>query len=270
LDERAVTETRRDDGSAGDVDYASIAGAYSSYRHPDPRIMAHIDRALGAARSVLNVGAGTGSYEPIDRDVTAVEPSATMRAQRPPHLNVAIDAIAEALPFDDDEFDASMATFTVHQWTHLDRGLAEMRRVTRGPVVILTCDPALVERFWLNDYAPQVLAAEARRYPPLHAIQAAVGSSATVQNVPIPFDCTDGFNEAYYGRPERLLDDSARLACSAWSFVPAAVRTDYVDHLRRDLQRGAWDSRYGALRSLPEYDGSLRLIVGHRDANVRV
>jgi len=257
-----VTEPRRDDGSAGDVDYASIGQVYSFYRQPDRRIMAHIDRALGAARSVLNVGAGTGSYEPVDRDVTAVEPSATMRAQRPSHLSIAIDAIAEALPFDDNQFDASMATFTVHQWTNLERGLAEMRRVARGPVLILTCDPTLVERFWLNDYAPEVLATEARRYPSLHTIQDALGRMASVRDVPIPLDCTDGFNEAYYGRPERLLDDGARLACSAWSFVSDEVREEYVDSLRRDLRNGAWNARYGALRVLPEYDGSLRLIVG--------
>ena len=259
-----MPEPRRDDGSAGDVDYASIGRTYSSFRQPDPRIMAYIDRALGAARSVLNVGAGTGSYEPVDRDVTAVEPSATMRAQRPAHASGAIDAVAEALPFNDDQFDARMATVTVHQWTHLERGLAEMRRVTRGPVVILTCDPMLVERFWLNEYAPRVLATEARRYPPLRAILGALGGSASEYSVPIPLDCTDGFNEAYYGRPERLLDDGARLACSAWSFVPAELREQYVAHLQRDLLSGAWDARFGNLRSLEAYEGSLRLIVGPR------
>jgi SAM-dependent methyltransferase len=223
--------------------------------------MAHIDRALGAARTVLNVGAGSGSYEPVDRDVTAVEPSASMRAQRPSHVSVAIDAVAEDLPFGDRQFDASMAMFTVHQWADFERGLAEMRRVTVAPVVILTCDPELVERFWLNDYAPEVLATEARRYPPLGRIRAALGRSVKELSVPIPFDCSDGFNEAYYGRPELLLDDGARLACSAWSFVTAETRETYVDDLRQALQDGAWDSRYAYLRTLPEYDGSLRLIV---------
>jgi len=156
-----MTVQRRDDGSAGDVDYGAIGRGYSSYRLPDSRIQAHIERALGPAQTVLNVGAGAGSYEPTDRSVTAVEPSAAMRAQRPPHLSPAIDAVAEHLPFADQQFDASMATFTVHQWADLARGLAEMRRVTRGPVVILTCDPTLVQHFWLNDYAPEVLAAEA-------------------------------------------------------------------------------------------------------------
>jgi hypothetical protein len=259
--DRAVTELRRYDGSAGDVDYGALGVAYTAYRRPDLRIMAHIERALGTARTVLNVGAGTGSYEPLDRDVTAVEPSATMRAQRPAHLSAAIDAVAEALPFADHQFDASMATFTVHQWTDVGRGLAEMRRVTLGPVVVLTCDPTLVQAFWLNEYAPQVLATEARRYPSLDHVRASIGGASEMRPVPIPIDCSDGFNEAYYGRPERLLEDRARLACSAWSFVPSEICGAYVNRLSRDLASGAWDARYGYLRSLAEYDGSLRLVV---------
>ncbi len=252
---------RYSDGSAGDADYGSIGASYSLFRQPDPRIMAYIERALGAARKVLNVGAGSGSYEPLGREVTAVEPSAAMRAQRPPELGAAIDAVAEELPFPDRHFDASLATFTVHQWSSLERGLAEMRRVTAGPIFVLTCDPNLVTRFWLNDYAPQVLATEARRYPKLARIGALLGGSVEEVRVPIPLDCRDGFNEAYYGRPERLLDERARLACSAWSFVDAQIRQGYVDHLRRDLQEGRWDSRYGHLRSQPEFDGSLRLVI---------
>jgi SAM-dependent methyltransferase len=184
-----------------------------------------------------------------------------MRAQRPAWLSAALDAVAEQLPFPDGHFDASMATFTVHQWADLAAGLAEMRRVTRGPVVILSCDPELVQLFWLNAYAPEVLAAEARRYPALGRIGAVLGGRVSVVPVPIPLDCRDGFNEAYYGRPERLLDDGARLACSAWSFVSTATAQAYVDHLRRDLADGSWDARYGSLRQQPEFDGSLRLIV---------
>jgi len=257
-----MTVQRRDDGSAGDGDYGAIGRGYSSYRLPDSRIQAHIERALGPAQTVLNVGAGAGSYEPTDRSVTAVEPSAAMRAQRPPHLSPAIDAVAEHLPFADQQFDASMATFTVHQWADLARGLAEMRRVTRGPVVILTCDPTLVQHFWLNDYAPEVLAAEARRYPSLEHIRAYLDRSIDVLGVPIPIDCSDGFNEAYYARPERLLDDGARLACSAWSFASPERQAQYVEHLRCDLADGTWDARFGHLRRSRDYDGSLRLVVG--------
>lgn len=250
------------DGSAGDADYGRIGTGYARYRRPDRRIEAQVARALGGARTVLNVGAGAGSYEPRDRDVTAVEPSSTMRAQRPPELARAIDASAEALPFADDSFDAAMATFTVHQWSDLARGLAELRRVTRGPVVVMTCDPGALDRFWLAEHAPEVIATEARRYPPIHALLGALGARSEVQVVPIPLDCTDGFGEAYYGRPEALLEPGARLACSAWSFVGAEVEARFERTLREDLATGAWDARHGHLRTQPTFDGSLRLVIG--------
>jgi SAM-dependent methyltransferase len=252
---------RRPDGSAGDANYGMIGTGYTTYRRPDPRIASAIRAALGASRSVLNVGAGAGSYEPPDLTITAVEPSASMRAQRPPHLSAAIDAVAEELPFPDGLFEASMATFTIHQWKDLGAGLREMRRVTRGPIVILTCDPALVRRFWLNDYAPGVLAAEARRYPGMNRIAWLLGPNTREMPVAIPLDCVDGFNEAYYGRPEMLLNSNARQACSAWSFVDPDTEARYVRHLGDDLSRGVWDDRHGHLRTLPEFDGSLRLVV---------
>ncbi|MBV9811514.1 MAG: class I SAM-dependent methyltransferase [Acetobacteraceae bacterium] len=253
--------TRRQDGSAGDADYGAIGRGYARYRQPEPAIAALIEQALGDARTVLNVGAGAGSYEPADRDVVAVEPSASMRRQRPRHLSPAIDAVAERLPFPDRHFDASMATFTVHQWSDLPAGLGEMRRVSRGPVAILTCDPDLVTNFWLNAYAPDVLATEARRYPALGAVAAALGGRVSVVAVPIPLHCKDGFNEAYYGRPERLLNPGARSACSAWSFVSREVADGAIADLRRDLDGGVWDRSYGHLRTQPFYEGSLRLIV---------
>jgi len=256
-----VTAQRKADGSAGDADYGMIGRDYASYRQPEPAIEALIAFALGSARRVLNVGAGAGSYEPRDRDVTAVEPSASMRAQRPAHLARAIDAVAERLPFPDGHFDAAMTTFSVHQWNDLETGLREMRRVTRGPVIVLSCDPDLVQRFWLNDYAPGVLAAEGRRYPALDHMRTVLGGVTEIVPVPIPLMCRDGFNEAYYGRPERLLDPAARLACSAWSFVDEATAAGYVAALQRDLDCGRWDRAYKRLRSAPTYDGSLRLIV---------
>jgi hypothetical protein len=210
---------------------------------------------------VLNVGAGAGSYEPTDREVTAVEPSASMRAQRPSELVAAIDAVAESLPFADGAFDASMTTFSVHQWSDVHVGLAEVRRVTRGPVLVLTCDPDLLANFWLAEYAPEVIATEAARYPAIGAIVAALGPRSEVLPVPIPLDCVDGFNEAYYGRPERLLSADARRACSAWSFVAPAAVARFEADLRRDVDGGAWDGKYGHLRAQPAFDGSLRLIV---------
>ncbi len=252
---------RHGDGSAGDADYGAIGRGYTDYRRPDPRIEAAIRTQLGDAVTVLNVGAGAGSYEPVDRDVTAVEPSESMRAQRAENLPLAVDATAENLPFADASFDASMATFSVHQWTDLQAGLRELRRVTRGPVVILSCDPAALDRFWLVDYAPEVIATEAGRYPDPAAIARELGGETTVLDVPIPLDCTDGFGEAYYGRPEALLDPGARRANSAWSFVDESVVSRFERDLGADLASGAWDANHGALRTKPEFEGSLRLIV---------
>ena len=258
-DERS--STRRSDGSAGDVDYAEIGETYSRFRQPDPVIAAQIHRALGDAKTVLNVGAGAGSYEPTHCDVTAVEPSASMRAQRPPHLAVAIDAVAENLPFDDDSFDASMASVTVHQWSNLEVGLAEMRRVTRGPVVLLVCDPDQMMDYWLSDYIPEVREIEAKRFPSIDRIAAAVGGRVRVDRVPVPLDCKDGFNEAYYGRPEAFLDEDARLACSSWSLVPKAAVARFEAELSADLASGRWDEKYGHLRTQPFFDGPLRLVI---------
>ncbi|MFJ3901694.1 class I SAM-dependent methyltransferase [Streptomyces sp. NPDC090025] len=254
--------TRTHDGSAGDVDYGTIGSGYSAYRRPDGRIARFIARALGDSRTVLNVGAGAGSYENVGGAVTAVEPSASMRAQRPDGLQPAVDAVAENLPFADGSFDASMTLFSVHQWSDVEAGLREMRRVTSGPVVILTCDPTAVRDFWLYEYAPAVLDTEALRYPPLDEIADALGGTVQVEAVPIPFDCTDGFNEAYYGRPELLLDPAARQACSAWSFVDDATREHFDRTLRRDLASGAWDERFGHLRTRPTYEGSLVVVRG--------
>lgn len=252
---------RHGDGSAGDANYGTIGVRYTAYRQPEPEFEAAILAALGGARRVLNVGAGAGSYEPRDRDVTAVEPSATMRVQRPPELTEAVDAVAEHLPFEDGAFDAAMATFTVHQWPSLEAGLAEVRRVTTGPVVVMTCDPERLTRFWLNDYSPEVLVVEASRYPSVDSVAAALGRHSRVENIPIPLACADGFNEAYYGRPEMLLDPGARLANSAWSFVPPDAVDRAVSTLREDLGSGTWDARHGALRTTPHFAGSLILIV---------
>jgi SAM-dependent methyltransferase len=252
--------TRTGDGSAGDADYGAIGTSYSRYRRPDPRIEARISQALGAARTVLNVGAGAGSYEPADRQVTPVEPSESMRAQRPAGLAPAVDAVAEDLPFPDGAFDAAMTTFSVHQWGDLRAGLREVRRVTRGPVVILTGDPERLRRFWLTEYAPEVIETEARRYPTVQAIAEALGVPVTVDVIPVPLDCSDGFNEAYYGRPEALLDPGARLSNSAWSFVGDEVHERFARDLARDLADGTWDRRHGHLRSQPAFDGSLILV----------
>lgn len=251
---------RKPDGSAGDADYGTIGNVYSAYRRPEPRIAALIEKALSGARTVVNVGAGTGSYESSAFTITPVEPSASMRGQRPAGLPPAVDAVAEHLPFPDGSFDAAMTTFSVHQWSDLKAGLREMRRVATGPVVVLTCDPERVRDFWLYRYAPLVLDTEARRYPSIGEMADALGGRVRTETVPIPADCADGFNEAYYARPEMLLDPAARQACSAWSFVDAEVGEQYTRRLRDDLDSGAWDRRYGHLRTQPTLLGSLVLI----------
>ncbi|HEV2526938.1 MAG TPA: class I SAM-dependent methyltransferase [Thermomicrobiales bacterium] len=257
-----MTAARRfDDGSAGDVDYGLIGRDYARYRQPEPAIAARIVAALGDARTVLNVGAGAGSYEPTDRDVTAVEPSATMRAQRPPHLPAAIDAVAERLPFPDESFDAAMATYTVHQWDDLAAGIGELRRVTHGPIVILAADPACLHDFWLTHYLTEALDRELTRFPAIDRIASLLGPGTMVTPVPIPLHCTDGFTEAYYGRPERLLDPGVQRAMSSWTQLEPEVLARFDQGLRADLASGAWDQRFGHLRTEPEYVGSLRLIV---------
>jgi SAM-dependent methyltransferase len=247
--------------TAGDVDYGKHGGGYARQRQTDPRIAALIHQALGDAHTVLNVGAGAGSYEPENRHVIAIEPSAAMRAQRPKNRVTAIDGIAEKLPLHDQSVDAAMALCTVHQWRSLDDGLRELRRVTRGPIVMLHFDGDALDRYWLADYAPELIAVERRRYPPIDKIAKALGRATEIQVVPIPIDCTDGFTEAYYARPEAFLDPAVRRSQSAWSFVKEEDQLRFVKILGDDLKSGEWDRKYGDWRKQPFFEGSLRLII---------
>ncbi len=246
---------------AGDFDYERGGRHYATVRRTDPRIALVVHGALGPARTVLNVGAGAGSYEPRDRYVVALEPSAAMRAQRPDHAVPALRGVAGQLPFDDRSFDAAMATLTVHQWPDVQAGLRELRRVARGPVVVLTFDGDALDRFWLADYVPELIEAERRRYPDPVAIGRMLGEGATVRHVPVARDCVDGFTEAYFARPEAFLDEVTRRSQSAWGFVDDGVEDRFVERLRADLETGAWDERYGGLRDQETFDGGLRLVV---------
>jgi SAM-dependent methyltransferase len=183
-----------------------------------------------------------------------------MRAQRPRGLPPAVDATAEDLPFPDDSFDAAMATVTIHQWRDTDAGLRELRRVSRGPVVILTFDGTQLDRLWLGEYAPELFAAEARRYPLIEHVREVLGGSSTVLEVPVPIDCVDGFTEAFYARPEQFLDPAVRAGQSAWGFVEPEAIERAMNALRADLESGAWEGRFGAYRQQPEFVGALRLI----------
>ena len=243
-------------------EYDASKATYALTRQGDPRIAARVERALGDARTVLNVGAGAGSYESRRREVTAVEPSATMHAQRPPGAVPAIEAHAEALPFEDASFDAATAILTVHHWREPARGLAELRRVARGPVVVLTFDPAESEAFWLvRDYLPEIVAFDRDRLPPIAAIVQALGGACDVERVPIPHDCRDGFLGAYWRRPELYLEPAVRPAISAFDALPEVALERALGQLRNDLDSGAWQRRYGGLLSLEELDIGYRLVV---------
>ncbi len=242
------------------VDYERHGRTYAHHRRPDPRIADWIHAALDEADTVLNVGAGTGSYEPTDRWVLAVEPSATMRAQRPPGAAPAIDARAEALPFDDDTFDAAMACVTIHHWEPPAAGLAELRRVARGPVVVFTFDLEHLPA-WQHDHFAEGLAIELPRFPSLDAVADALGGRTRVERIPTPSDCTDGFFEAFWNRPEQMLDPAVRGAQSMWALLPPGAEERIVERLGEELRSGAWDAEHGHLRDLDEYDGALRLVI---------
>lgn len=237
--------------------YDRIGIGYAKLRRPDPRLAAKIGKALGSCERVLNVGAGAGSYEPADRQVVAVEPSAEMIRQRPPGAAVVVQASAERLPFRDRSFDAALAILTVHHWQRRREGLAEMRRIARERVVILTFDPEH-PGFWLvEQYFPEILALDRRAFPTLAEIEAAIGPAAA-SAVPIPEDCVDGFLGAYWKRPEHYLDARVRGAISSFSKFDA---TAGLARLRRDLDDGSWLAKNGSLGAHSELDLGYRLVV---------
>jgi SAM-dependent methyltransferase len=242
------------------VDYDLHGRTYARHRQADPRIAARIHEALGDARTVLNVGAGTGSYEPRDRWVLAVEPSATMRAQRPAGAAPAIAARAEALPLDDETVDAAMACVTIHHWEPPWAGLAELRRVARGPVVVFTFEledlPA-----WQKEFLREGLVVERPRFPPVHDIASALGGRTRIERIPTPGDCLDGFFEAFWRRPEALLDQSVRASQSMWRLLEPGVEERIVKRLASALRTGAWDAEHGYLREQESLDGALRLVI---------
>lgn len=208
----------------------------------------------------MNVGAGSGSYEPRDRHVVAVEPSAVMLSQRPGGTAPAVCAGAEALPFRDDSFGAAMGVLTVHHWRDRARGLAEMRRVTRGRVVLFTRDPRPVPWWWLHHYFPATARLEARRETPLSQLSQMLAAPLEVIVVPIPADCTDGFNAAYWRRPRAYLDPEIWRPMSALALIPEADRIAGMHRLTADLDSGEWHRRWGHLLGLDELDLGYRVV----------
>jgi SAM-dependent methyltransferase len=243
--------------------YDILGRTYGGHRHADPRIARIINAALGDAATVVNVGAGAGSYEPPDRSVVAVEPSSVMIAQRPASAAPAVQASAELLPFSDNAFDAALAILTVHHWSDRRAGLAEMRRVARDRVVVLTWDPEH-PGFWLvRDYFPDLIEFDRRIFPKLAELEAALGR-IDVSVVSIPHDCVDGFLGAYWRRPAAYLDEGVRAGISTFARIgdiPARI-----ERLRADLESGQWAVRNAELLRLEELDVGYRLVVGRRAA----
>jgi len=238
--------------------YDEIGGGYRDYRRPDPRIASAISLALAGADTVLNVGAGTGSYEPADRSVIAVEPSLSMIRQRGAGAAPVIQAGATHLPFRDGAFAAALAVLTLHHWPDRAQGLAELARVARHRVVLLTWDPA-APNFWLvDDYFPALAAIDRPIFPTIDELRGAF-AHMEVHALPIPHDCTDGFLGAYWRRPHAYLDPGVRGAMSTFtkldSLEPGLTR------LRSDLDDGSWERRHGHLLPASDLDLGYRLVI---------
>lgn len=251
--------------SAGGVRYDAIGHGYADFRRADPRIAAAIHTALGDARTVVNVGAGTGSYEPVDRPVVAVEPSTAMALQRDPALSPAVLGVAESLPLADGTADAAMAVMTMQHWSDVPRGVAELVRVARRRVVLVTIDAWAETDMWLfAEYAPEFVEQDRREMPVIDELVGMLGP-ATVTPLPVPHDCTDGMGIAFWSRPETVLDPRARAATSGFARMSDEREAEIVARLAHDLESGAWDARHGHLRRLTELDVGLRLITAELD-----
>jgi ubiquinone/menaquinone biosynthesis C-methylase UbiE len=240
--------------------YDHIGLSYAEHRRADPRIAARIRAALGDARSVVNVGAGSGSYEPGDCETIAVEPSPVMIAQRPTDAAPAVGGVAEALPLEDKSVDAALGVLTIHHWDDLGAGIAEMRRVTRRRIVLFTIDAEKNSEIWtLSEYFPAAARAEREKMPSMEELEALL-PGATIEVVPAPSRCRDEFTSALWDRPELFLDPGVLLASSLWHSLPPAEIKRGQERLRSDLESGRWDEKYGHLRTLPELDIGLRIV----------
>jgi SAM-dependent methyltransferase len=242
------------------VNYDELAESYRRYRIPDARIASSIWAHLEGAERVLNVGAGTGAYEPDNCEVVAVEPSVQMTRLRRSFNAKVVRASAENLPFDDGAFDASMALLTIHHWLDIRRGLKEMRRVSTGNIVVFTW-VGYGNDFWLEDYISAMRGFDLKHFPDLRELEEMLGS-VKVEPVEIPHDCTDGFMCAYWRRPRVYLDPAARKAISTFSRLGAIEGG--LRNLEDDLASGEWDRKYGHLLAKPSMDLGYRLVVCDR------
>lgn len=248
------------------AEYDDIGRTYTATRREDPRIAAAIWDALGDARSVLNVGAGAGAYEPNDREVLALEPSEVMIAQRPEGAAPVIRGVAEKIPLRDDSVDAAMAILSDHHWRDRAAGWGEMRRVARRRVIVVNIDPAEFQRFW---FAGEYLRGSMELVPPRYRqpgiwereLRWLLGGDLRIEPLPIPHDCLDGFFGAYWRRPELLLDATVRKGISVFSRCDPREVEDAIARLRADLDSGAWHKRHKDLLELDELDLGYKLVV---------
>ncbi len=242
--------------------YDQVGRGYTATRRPDPRIAAQISQALGDARTVVNVGAGAGAYEPHDREVLAIEPSQEMIAQRAPNSAPAIRGHAESLPLEPDSVDAAMACMTLHHWSDWRIGVQELRRVARKRVVIFTYDHSYSGRFWLlRDYLPKLARLDCARFPGIDEQRVATGDIVRLEPVPIPHDCEDGFLAAYWRRPRAYLDEQIRAGISTFHLPGAERLLDGLELLTDDLQTGRWEERDHDILEHEELDLGYRLLV---------
>jgi SAM-dependent methyltransferase len=249
--------------------YDDIGRCYSATRREDPAVKTCVMAALDGTHSVLNVGAGAGAYEPVDRDVIAVEPSRVMNAQRTP---LVLRARADRLPLRDQSVDGAMVILSLHHWDEAqEQGVRELRRVTRGPIVIATVDADVGARMWLPaDYMPEASALDRRIFPAIDEISGWLGGRTHVQTLEVPRDTPDWTLMSFWAHPERVLDPRARSAVSGFARMPAEVVARVVEDVRRDLESGVWDARHGHLRMLTAFDVGFRMLVNlpecHREA----
>jgi SAM-dependent methyltransferase len=242
-------------------EYDRIGLTYATTRAPDSRIERRIAEALGDARSVVNVGAGTGAYEPRGLEVVAVEPSAVMLAQRAPGAAPAVQASAEALPFPDGSFDAALAVLTMHHWSDWRAGIAELRRVARERIVMLTFDPAYISAYWLvRDYLPQIAVQDEQRFPAVETVAEALGGAEIVP-IPIAHDCSDGFLCAWWKRPLAYLEEGVRANISSFAAIDPVALAEALERLQRDVADGTWAERNADLIASDEADFGYRLLV---------
>lgn len=244
------------------VNYNQLADEYNKYRKPDPHIAGKIWKHIKGYMRVLNVGAGLGSYEPENCEVVAIEPSREMIATRKSSTTRVLQGYAEELPFEDGEFDVSMAVLTLHHWSNIQVGLSEMSRVTKDKVILLTW-VGHSENFWLEDYLPEIKRVDENLFPSLSELENYLGG-ISVENVEIPYDCTDGFMCAYWRRPDSYLNSGIRKAISTFSRIPD-ISTRLVS-LRNDIANGAWKEKYGHLLSKEFLDLGYRLVI-HQISN---